>query len=160
MTRLHSDSPQETERLGALLGSLLRAGDLLCLSGELGVGKTCFCRGIGAGWGAIDQLKSPSFNLAHEHRRGQDDMLLYHLDCYRLSGEWDANTLGIDMILDGSGAALIEWGERIKAALPPDRLHVDLYDCGKNQRELQFAACGARHRALLADFQRALEAGD
>ena len=159
MIRLRSHSPQETERLGALLGACLRAGDVVCLSGGLGAGKTTLCRGIGAGWGACDALKSPSYNLVHEHRRGQDDMRLYHLDCYRLSGEPDADSLGIDLVLDGSGAALIEWSERIEAALRCERLHVDIDDCGESQRELQFSACGARHIALLANFLRAVEAG-
>ena len=159
MMRLRSHSPQETERLGALLGALLRAGDVVCLSGGLGAGKTALCRGIGAGWGASDALTSPSYNLVHEHRRGQDDMRLYHLDCYRLSGEPDADSLGIDLVLDGSGAALIEWSERIESALPGERLSINIDDCGESQRELQLAACGARHIALLADFLRAVEAG-
>ncbi|MCS7071697.1 MAG: tRNA (adenosine(37)-N6)-threonylcarbamoyltransferase complex ATPase subunit type 1 TsaE, partial [Anaerolinea sp.] len=89
-----SSSPEQTQRLGMRLGTLLRPGDLVCLSGDLGAGKTIFAAGIGLGWGAIPPLTSPTFNLVHIHTRRQDAQRLYHLDCYRLHGPEDIDSIG------------------------------------------------------------------
>ena len=79
--------------MGAALGRLLRAGDRICLSGNLGAGKTVFCRGLGDGWGATHPLTSPTYTLVHEHLRA-DGSKLYHIDLYRISGAEEAATLG------------------------------------------------------------------
>ena len=99
---LASDSHERTKALGALLGQLLREGDLICLCGDLGAGKTVFSRGIGAGWGACIALTSPTYNLAHQHRRA-DERVLYHIDLYRCDGVEDAATLGLEDILGQGG---------------------------------------------------------
>lgn len=160
MTRLRSDSPAATSRLGRIMGALLAAGDVVCLSGGLGAGKTCLCRGIGIGFGAQTQLTSPSYNLVHEHQRAQDEMRLYHLDCYRLDNPQEAQSLGIDDILDGSGAVIIEWAERIEPFLPAERLWIDLDIRGESRRDLHCQAVGERPISLLADFLRTLESDD
>lgn len=160
MTRLHSHSPAATSRLGRKLGALLAAGDVICLSGGLGAGKTCLCRGIGIGYGAQTQPTSPSYNMVHEHQRAQDETRLYHLDCYRLGNPQEAQSLGIDDILDGSGAVIIEWAERIEPFLPAERLWIDFDIRGETRRNLHCQAVGQRHISLLADFLRALESDD
>ncbi len=157
MILLRSNSPAATSRLGRKLGALLTAGDVVCLSGGLGAGKTCLCRGIGVGYGAQTQLTSPSYNLVHEHRRAQYETRLYHLDCYRLGNPQAAQSLGIDDILDGSGAVIIEWAERIEPFLPSERLWIDFDIRGESRRDLHCQAMGDRHISLLADFLRALE---
>src|SRR5258706_9835 len=81
---ISSHSAEQTQRLGARLGSLLQVGDIICLSGDMGAGKTVFSAGIGRGWGAKTPLTSPTFNLVHDHTRDADSQHLYHLDCYRL----------------------------------------------------------------------------
>ena len=156
---LRTHSPEGTERLGSWLGGLLRAGDVVCLHGGLGAGKTCLCRGIGAGFGAQTPITSPSYTLVHEHRRGRDSLILYHLDCYRLADAEDAQTIAIDDILDGGGAVLIEWARRIETALPAERLEVGIAVCGDMERELRFVAHGERHKALLDGLRRKMEAG-
>lgn len=160
MIRLRSNSPAATLRLGRKLGALLTAGDVICLSGGLGAGKTCFCRGIGIGFGAQTQLTSPSYNLVHEHQRAQDETRLYHLDCYRLDNPQAAPSLGIDDILDGSGAVIMEWAERIDPFLPSERLWIEFEVRGESRRDLHCQAVGDRHSSLLADFLRALEKDD
>ncbi|MCZ2095140.1 MAG: tRNA (adenosine(37)-N6)-threonylcarbamoyltransferase complex ATPase subunit type 1 TsaE [Anaerolineae bacterium] len=119
---LISHSAEQTRRLGMRLGTLLQAGDVICLSGDLGAGKTAFASGIGAGWGATVSVTSPTFNLVHEHEREEDDQLLYHLDCYRIHSPGDAMTIGLDDILSGRGPVVIEWPEHIEAVLPLERL--------------------------------------
>ena len=148
-----SRHPQETEKLGASLGGLLRAGDRICLSGELGAGKTAFSRGIGAGWGAATPLTSPSYTLAHEHQRG-DGEGLYHLDFYRISGPAEAELMGIDDILDSRAVVIFEWPERVQSILPTCHLWVDISVIESWRRRFVFAAQGERHQALLNEYRK------
>lgn len=147
-----SHNAEQTRRLGVKLGTLLRAGDLLCLSGDLGAGKTVFSAGIGAGWGASEPLISPTFNLVHVHSREQDAARLYHLDCYRLSGAGEVDTIDLDDILQGRGVVVIEWAERIEAALPHERLWIELRVLEPTRRNIVFTAVGERYRHLVEQF--------
>jgi tRNA threonylcarbamoyladenosine biosynthesis protein TsaE len=148
-----SYSAEQTQRLGARLGTLLKPGDLICLSGDLGAGKTVFAAGIGKGWGATTLLTSPTFALIHVHERDTDQQRLYHLDCYRLEGPADAENIGLDDVLIGNGPVIFEWPERIKTALPAERLWVDLRVLEPTRRLFIFQASGARALALLEAFR-------
>jgi len=148
-----SNSAAQTERLGVRLGELLQLGDLLCLEGDLGAGKTCLSRGISRGWGAIRSATSPTFTLVNEYARAVDNLPLFHLDCYRLQGPEDAVAIGLDDILDRSGVVMIEWPERIAAVLPPERLWITLRWASTTKRGLCFSAVGERAKKLLADFR-------
>ncbi|MCY3779607.1 MAG: tRNA (adenosine(37)-N6)-threonylcarbamoyltransferase complex ATPase subunit type 1 TsaE [Chloroflexi bacterium] len=159
MIHIHSDSPKRSEQLGAALGKLLGAGDLICLSGQLGAGKTLLSRGIGLGWGADPPLSSPTFNLVHEHRRNCDEMRLLHIDLYRISGPADAASLGIDDIVDSDDIVIIEWSERLSGYLPADRLRIDIELGGAQERELIVCARGQRHLRLLDAWREATLAG-
>lgn len=152
---LISHSAEQTRRLGARLGALLQPGDVVCLSGDLGAGKTAFAAGIGAGWGAKVPVTSPTFNLVHEHERDGDAQILYHLDCYRIHTAADALTIGLDDILSGNGPVVIEWPEHIEAALPADRLWIDLRVIEPTRRTFAFDATGARYETLLDQFRAA-----
>ncbi len=154
---LTTHSPTRTELLGAYLGAALRAGDVICLSGNLGAGKTAFARGVGAGWGAIEAVNSPTFVIAHEHRRTADTMRLVHIDCYRLNSADDAESIGIEDILAGEDAVIIEWPEHIAELLPAERLWIHL-EAGEqaDERILTFAASGERATALIAILDAAL----
>ena len=157
--RLISDGAARTEAFGAALGRLLKDGDIICLAGDLGAGKTVLARGIGVGWGAIDGLTSPTYNLAHEHRRACDAARLYHLDFYRISGGDEAETIGFSDMLDDKAALLLEWPERVEAVLPAERLWIDISVRGDDERLLDFEAHGARPISLLSQFAAALESG-
>ncbi len=146
---LYTHDPRETERLGERLGRLLLPGDVLCLCGDLGTGKTCLTRGLARGWGASQPTTSPTFTLVNEYRRPHDTQRFYHMDCYRLSGSVEAQTTALDDILDTLGVLVIEWPERIAPALPQDCLWVEIRDLGGNNREFRFTAQGARGAALL-----------
>lgn len=148
-----SYSPEQTLRLGARLGTLLEAGDVVCLSGDMGAGKTVFSAGIGRGWGAKTPLTSPTFNLVHEHRRDRDSQRLYHLDCYRLHSADDADSIGLDEILSGRGPVIFEWPEHIQSVLPKERLWVDLRILEPTRRNFVFEAVGKRYEALIAKFR-------
>lgn len=145
-------SAEQTRRLGVKLGTLLQPGDILCLSGDLGAGKTAFSSGIGAGWGADEPLTSPTYNLVHVHNREHDNTLLYHLDCYRLSGVEEVDSIDLDDILNGRGVVIIEWAERIASVLPPERLWVELRVLEATRRNFVLSAVGDRYRKLVDQF--------
>lgn len=148
-----SYSPEQTRALGARLGALLRTGDVICLIGDMGAGKTVFTSGLGIGWGATTPITSPTFNLVHQHRRTADRSVLYHLDCYRLHGPQDADSIGLDDILDGNGVVVLEWAERIESALPKEHLWVEIRVREETRRNLLMEAVGARYQALLNEFR-------
>jgi tRNA threonylcarbamoyladenosine biosynthesis protein TsaE len=151
-----SHSAAQTARFGARLGKLLQAGDIICLSGDMGTGKTSFATGIGQGWGAKTPLTSPTYNLVHQHKRDEDKRILYHLDCYRLQSVDDTDSIGLDDILDSNGVAIIEWAERIDEALPVDRLWVDMRVIEDMRRSFRFEARGSRYQKLIDEFRDAI----
>jgi tRNA threonylcarbamoyladenosine biosynthesis protein TsaE len=161
---LISESANQTATFGTHFGRLLKPGDLLCLSGDLGAGKTAFTNGIGRGWGAREAVSSPTFVFSHEHRRAQDQTRLVHLDCYRLNSVDDAESIGIEDLLSGVYITVIEWPERILTLLPAERLWIeiligvdDLDDNDAYSRRLfRFFPVGERAEALLSEFRKAL----
>ena len=150
-----SRSADQTQRLGARLGALLQGGDVICLEGPLGAGKTCFAQGIGRGWGVEYTLISPTFVLVREYKRAGDGVRLYHVDFYRIAGAAEATDLGVDEFLgDAHAACVIEWAERAQPLIPAEHLWVRLSMANSTRRSLCFVAQGARHTALLRDFRR------
>lgn len=156
--QLVSESPDQTATLGTRLGGLLQPGDCVCLSGDLGAGKTAFARGMGAGWGALEAVNSPTFVFSHEHHRAHDDTCLIHVDCYRLGSIADADSIGIEDILSGEHVAVLEWPERLLSLLPADHLWIELsaaVDAQDTIRTLSLHATGSRSARLLSDFRQA-----
>jgi tRNA threonylcarbamoyladenosine biosynthesis protein TsaE len=149
-----SGSPEQTRRLGARLGELLQGGELICLSGDLGTGKTCLAQGLGQGWGADQVLRSPTFTLINEWRRASDAQRLYHADMYRLTSADQAWTLGLEELWNESDVCMIEWPERIAPLLPPERLWIALTLIDDTRRQLRLTADGRRYQALLTRFKR------
>ena len=151
-----SRSPDQTQRLGARLGALLQGGDVICLEGPLGSGKTCLAQGIGRGWGVSQTLISPTYVLVREYARPGDTVTLYHVDLYRISGVDEALGLGLEEFLgDSRAACVIEWAERARDLMPPEHLWVHLKFSDWTRRALCFKAHGERHAALLRAFRRA-----
>lgn len=150
---LETHSAAETERLGEHIGALLQAGDLICLTGTLGAGKTCLTRGLARAWGALEQPTSPTFTLINEYHRAKDDQRFYHADCYRLQGEEDAVTTGLEDVLDEPDVVVIEWPERIQMLLPPERLTIVIEAPEDDDRVLSLQACGERARAILESLR-------
>lgn len=156
---------EQTRRVGMHLGRLLQGGEVVCLEGPLGVGKTVLAQGIGEGWGSTTPLLSPSFVLIREHRRATDTQRLLHVDFYRLQGEADAQGLGLEEWLEDPGAVvLIEWPDRAPGLLPSQRLWVRLEftddseaeSPGLSRRRLLFTAQGETYLPLLRALRRAV----
>jgi tRNA threonylcarbamoyladenosine biosynthesis protein TsaE len=154
-----SQSVEQTIQIGTQLGKLLRAGDVICLSGDLGAGKTALTKGIAAGWGALELVTSPTFTLIHEHRRVQDQQVLYHLDSYRLEGAGDAWGIGLEDMLYGDHVVVIEWPEKIEAALPPERLWIALSIAGDSERCLNFTTTGNHYQQLIDRLHHDIKLG-
>ncbi len=149
-----SSNVEQTVRLGVRLGELLQPHDVVCLSGELGAGKTAMARGIGRGWGTAVRVTSPSFTLVNEYPRARDGRILHHIDCYRLETEADAYTVGLDDIFDGDGAIMVEWPDRIAPWLPTDRFWIKIDYLSETRRALRFTASGKRSEALFEAFKK------
>jgi tRNA threonylcarbamoyladenosine biosynthesis protein TsaE len=147
-----SRSPEQTRRVGMRLGALLRSGDVICLAGELGSGKTTFVQGIAAGWGSLDAVSSPSFVLVNVYR-GPYDQTLYHLDAYRLNEPAEAVDLDLESMLDSS-PLVIEWADRIQPALPEECLWIRMRWIDDVQRDMLFSAVGKRYLELLTSIRR------
>jgi tRNA threonylcarbamoyladenosine biosynthesis protein TsaE len=151
-----SRSPEQTRRLGARLGALLKGGEVVCLEGSLGSGKTCLAQGIGRGWGVGRTLVSPSFVLVREYARPGDTVKLYHIDLYRISGAQEVLTLGVDELLgDKQAICVIEWAERTRSLVPDEHLWVQLEFADPMRRAMYFTAQGEHHTALLREFRQA-----
>ena len=121
---LSLDSPSRTEALGAAIARVLEPGDLVCLWGGLGAGKTTLARGlIRALMGPDEETPSPTFTLVQTYEGPQ--FPIAHLDLYRLSGPGELRELGLDEAML-EGAAVVEWPERLGEPLPADRLDIRL----------------------------------
>ena len=119
-----SASTEQTRGLGRLLGGLLREGDVLVLTGDLGAGKTQLTKGIAEGMGATDDVTSPTFTIQMIHEGSE--LPLYHFDLYRLSDPDELGDAGLYDALGGDGPCVIEWGEQFVDELGDERLDVFL----------------------------------
>ncbi|HOD44239.1 MAG TPA: tRNA (adenosine(37)-N6)-threonylcarbamoyltransferase complex ATPase subunit type 1 TsaE [Anaerolineaceae bacterium] len=142
-----SCSPEQTRRLGMRLGAFLQVSDCVCLTGDLGSGKTTLVQGISQGWGSLDPVSSPTFVLVNQYRRPTGESL-YHMDAYRIANALEAEELDLDLML-GQGALVIEWAERILPALPRERLVIQMRWVADEQRGMVLTPYGERYKSLL-----------
>lgn len=153
-----SRGPKQTRRIGMRLGGALQVGDVICLQGDLGAGKTTFVQGIAQGWGSLDSVSSPTFIIVNVYRRG-DEARLFHMDAYRLDSMPEAEELDLDSML-AQGPLLIEWPERMNGLVPDERLWVSLEHINEEEREMKFKATGQRYDNLLEVIRHAAYGGD
>lgn len=149
-----SRSPEQTRRIGVRLGGALRPGDVICLQGNLGAGKTTFVQGVALGWGSVDSVSSPTFILVNVYRRA-DGGQLFHMDAYRIASAPEAEELDLDTML-AQGALLIEWPERLDGLVPPEHLWIELEHVDEEDRKMNFKARGRRYDELLDVIRHAL----
>lgn len=144
---IRTSSPQQTEALGRALGALLRAGDVVALSGELGAGKTIFTRGIAEGAGATGHIASPTFTFIREYH---GPVTMFHADLYRLEEPAQLEDIGLDEILDAGGIVVIEWAEKARALLPAEYLWAELrFTEQDDAREIEFMPRGPRYAGMV-----------
>lgn len=142
---------EQTEELGRIIGSLLEAGDLLCLYGDMGAGKTHLSYGIAIGLEVREKyVTSPTFTFVNEY---EGRIPLYHLDLYRLKEASELEAIGFDEYVESDGATVIEWAERAEDLLPDEMLSIYLSHLSENSREVGFLAEGERYEKLLEELR-------
>jgi tRNA threonylcarbamoyladenosine biosynthesis protein TsaE len=137
---IRTGSPDATRAVAAAIGSLLEAGDVVSLVGDLGAGKTAFAQGLAHGLGVAGPVTSPTFTIVQEY---DGRVPLAHVDVYRLDRIQELHDLGFEELLE-SRVTVVEWGEAIALVLPRDRIEVrlELGDDDDDQRILQIATLG------------------
>lgn len=116
--------PEETFSFGEMVGRQVKAGDIICLNGDLGVGKTVFTQGLAKGLGITESVCSPTFTLVQEYEEGR--IPLYHFDVYRISGPWDMDDLGYEDYFFGNGVTLVEWASLIEELIPDSAIRITI----------------------------------
>lgn len=139
------------------LGAQLKAGDIICLDGDLGAGKTTFVQGLASGWGSTDPVSSPTYVLVNQYRR-TDDERFAHLDAYRLQNANEAEALDLDDLID-TGPLVVEWAPRILEVLPAENLIIKMSWIEEEHRQMYFKANGDYYQDLLTIFQQNMFGG-
>ncbi len=149
-----TSSPEQTWKIGEMLGARLDAGDTICLYGDLGAGKTSFSYGIALGLEVETQyITSPTFTFVNEYK---GRVPFYHIDLYRLKDPEELENIGFEEYIDSDGVTVIEWAERAEDELPVECLSVYLSHVDDHSREIGFFAEGERYEKLLDELKHQL----
>jgi tRNA threonylcarbamoyladenosine biosynthesis protein TsaE len=148
-------SADDTRELGAALASVVTRGDVVLLAGDLGAGKTTLTQGFARGLGVTEQVTSPTFVLMRPY---EGRLSIVHVDAYRLEHLQEVIDLGLPEMLDDGAVAIIEWGDVVAPALPPDFLELRLEYCeGEDERDVHLRIAGPRWAARKAALRAAVD---
>ena len=128
-----TNSPAETEAVGAALGAIIPAGTILAYKGDLGAGKTAFTRGLARGLGCSDLVTSPTYTIVNEYLSGR--LPLFHFDMYRLASSDDLWDIGWEDYLDRNGVCAVEWSENVDDAME-NAISVTIEKLGEEARRI------------------------
>lgn len=140
------DNVNDTMSLGKHLGEKTRPGDIICLTGDLGAGKTHFTKGIALGLQIYDQITSPTFTIVNEYEGGR--LKLFHFDVYRVNDPDEIYNIGFDEYIFDKGVSIIEWANYISELIPEDYISVHitkLPELGENFRKIVINPFGERY---------------
>lgn len=129
-----SDSPLRTEKIAATFAERLNGGEVVAFRGDLGMGKTCFTRGLAAGLGYSGEVTSPTFALINEYIGGR--VPLYHFDMYRISSWEELYSSGFFEYIEEGGIVAAEWSENIENALPDNTWYIEFELINENSRKI------------------------
>lgn len=150
---LYLEDSQATERLGRIIGSKVAEGDVICLTGDLGAGKTLLSQGVAAALGvAPEDVMSPTFTIMNIYEGRA--LEIHHFDLYRLNRPEELEDIGFDEYCGGEGVTLIEWAELFPEQLPEEYLQITLLHEGEGRRAL-LEAKGVRAAELLQEVEAA-----
>ena len=139
-------SVDETTQLGIKLGNLLNPSDIICLTGDLGTGKTHITKGIAKGLGINDNITSPTYTIVNEYEGGR--LKLNHFDVYRVSDPDEIYAIGFDDYIFSDAVSIIEWANYIEEILPKDLLHIKIekdFTIGEDYRKITLTPYGERY---------------
>ena len=128
-----TNSPAETEKIGAALGKILKPGTIIAYRGDLGAGKTAFTRGLARGLGSGEMVTSPTYTIVNEYHGGRCP--LFHFDMYRLASSDDLWDIGWEDYLDRNGICAVEWSENVADAME-DAITVTIEKLGDDARRI------------------------
>ena len=137
---------EQTTDLGIKLGELLNPGDIICLTGDLGTGKTHITKGIAKGLDIDDNITSPTFTIVNQYDTGR--LKLNHFDVYRVSDPDEVYAIGFDDYIFSDAVSVIEWANYIEEILPKDLLHINIekdFSKGENYRKITLTPYGKRY---------------
>jgi tRNA threonylcarbamoyladenosine biosynthesis protein TsaE len=136
MESVTSNNSQETEKLGFEFASKIISGDIICLYGDLGSGKTTFVQGLASGLGISERIISPTFVIVRQHSL-ENNKTFYHIDLYRLENESELQNIGLsDIFSDKNTIVLVEWAERLGKYLPEKRWDIRFQHLEKDKRQI------------------------
>mgnify|MGYP004704282779 CR=1 FL=1 len=145
------DSVNKTMHIGRQLGSLVNKGDILCLTGDLGTGKTHISKGIAEGLGIDEHITSPTFNIVNEYHSGR--LTLYHFDVYRIGCSEEMYDIGFDEYIDSQGVCIIEWANIIEDILPEEYLKIELL-YKETGREMILTPVGEKYEKIVEELTK------
>lgn len=141
-TRIMSESSEQTEKIAYDMAAFLEPGDVVCLGGDLGAGKTVFAKGLVKALGVEGYVTSPTFTIVNEY---SGKYPIYHFDVYRINDVDEMFEIGFEEYIYGEGISIIEWADNIREILPPSRLRIDIkkdLQKGENYREIEIRKVG------------------
>lgn len=146
MYTLITHSAAETQAVAEKLATLVTAGTVITLNGDLGAGKTTFTQGFGKGFGVKRNVNSPTFTIMKQY---QGRLPLYHMDVYRLEDTGD--DIGLEEYINGDGVAIVEWSNLIESSLPAERLAITIERVGDEERRLTFEPIGQKYETIVKE---------
>ena len=129
-----TNSPEQTEAVGAALGNILKPGTILAYRGDLGAGKTAFTRGLARGLGYHDPVTSPTYTIVNEYLGGR--LPLFHFDMYRLASSDDLWDIGWEDYLERGGICAVEWSENVDDAME-NAVYITIHKTGEETRRIE-----------------------
>lgn len=154
MITVQSFSPEETKQYGVKLGQLLQPGNVVCLIGELGAGKTAFVSGIAKALKIDEYITSPTFTIVNEY---YGTLPLYHFDAYRINQSDEMYDVGYEDYISGEGVCVIEWANQIQDILPKDylKIHIERQaEDNENYRTISFESEGDKYINILETLDK------
>ncbi|MBB6714236.1 tRNA (adenosine(37)-N6)-threonylcarbamoyltransferase complex ATPase subunit type 1 TsaE [Clostridium gasigenes] len=145
----HVDSVEKTTALGFNIGKLLNSGDIICLTGDLGTGKTHITKGIAKGLNIDDHITSPTFTIVNEYDTGR--LKLFHFDVYRVNDPDEIYAIGFDDYIFSDAVSIIEWANYIEEILPREYLHINIekdLNIDENFRKITIIAYGDKYNYI------------
>lgn len=155
MLRINVDNIKETEKVGYTLGKLLSGGEVLCMTGDLGAGKTTMTQSIAKGLEVEDYVTSPTFTIINEYK---GRFSLYHFDVYRINDVDEMYDLGYEEYFYSDGVSIIEWADIIEEILPKERLNIEINKKDNNEsREIIISGSGNKYLNIIEKMKEELK---
>ncbi|MFZ5968210.1 MAG: tRNA (adenosine(37)-N6)-threonylcarbamoyltransferase complex ATPase subunit type 1 TsaE [Bacillota bacterium] len=151
MLQIISSSEQRTDQLGFKLGTLLQRGDIVCLTGDLGAGKTTLSKAIARGLDIEEDVTSPTFTIIHEY---MGRLPLYHFDVYRIEDPIQMEDLGYEEYFYGDGVCIVEWASKIQGLIPTEHLWVHIVKgIEEEQRIIEIKGIGRHYQEIIEELR-------